>query len=148
MDDCASVSPWLLRKIVLPQHTDHAGVMWHGSYFSLLEEARIKALSEVGLSYGDLSKEGYELPVVELQIKYLEPLLHGDNFLLQSWVVKGKGPRWQWESKFLKDSQNLVAFSKVELVLIKRDASGLNLLRKGPDYISKALISLTNGPGF
>ena len=24
--------PWRLRKRVLPQHTDHAGVMWHGAY--------------------------------------------------------------------------------------------------------------------
>ena len=24
--------PWKLSKLVLPQHTDHAGVMWHGTY--------------------------------------------------------------------------------------------------------------------
>ena len=119
--------------------------MWHGSYLSLLEEARINALSKVGLSYGDLSNEGYELPVVELQIKYLEPLFHGENLLLESWVSKGKGPRLRWLTNFLKDSQKLAALSKIDLVLIKRDVSGQKLLRKGPEKISKAFIDLYRG---
>ena len=40
---------WKIEKIVLPQHADHAGVMWHGKYFNWLEESRINALSEVGI---------------------------------------------------------------------------------------------------
>ena len=147
MADSFSQSPWLLRKVVLPQHTDHAGVMWHGSYLTLLEEARINALSKVGLSYGDLSDEGYELPVVELQIKYLEPLFHGENLLLESWVSKGKGPRLRWLTNFIKDSQKSAALSKIDLVLIKRDVSGQKLLRKGPEHITKAFIDLQKGPG-
>ena len=42
---------WKLEKIVLHQHADHAGVMWHGTYFNWLEESRINALLEVGISY-------------------------------------------------------------------------------------------------
>ena len=42
---------WKIEKIVLPQHADHAGVMWHGKYFNWLEESRINALSEVCLLY-------------------------------------------------------------------------------------------------
>ncbi len=146
MADSFSNSPWLLRKIVLPQHTDHAGVMWHGSYLSFLEEARINALSKVGLSYGGVSDEGYELPVIDLQIKYLVPLFHGENLLLESWVSTGKGPRLRWLTNFIKDSQKLAAFSKVDLVLIKKDVSGHKLLRKGPEHISKAFIDLQKGP--
>ena len=37
---------WILTKTVLPQHTDHAGVMWHGSYLNFLEEGRIDALDK------------------------------------------------------------------------------------------------------
>ena len=55
-----SVTPrtWRLRKRVLPQHTDHAGVMWHGAYVAWLEEARVEALSAAGLSYSVMSGEG------------------------------------------------------------------------------------------
>ena len=41
--------PWVCRKQVLPQDTDHAGVLWHGSYVAWLEEARVQALAEAGL---------------------------------------------------------------------------------------------------
>ena len=30
---------WKIEKIVLTQHTDHAGVMWHGKYFIGLKKA-------------------------------------------------------------------------------------------------------------
>ena len=42
----------------LPQHTDHAGVMWHGVYVAWLEEARVEALSAAGLSYAVMAGEG------------------------------------------------------------------------------------------
>jgi len=35
---------WELKKKVLPQHTDHAGVMWHGYYLKSLEESRLDAM--------------------------------------------------------------------------------------------------------
>ena len=60
---------WQLIKETLPQHTDHAGVLWHGYYLYWLEEARLDALSKAGLKYIDLIKDGYEMPVVSIDIK-------------------------------------------------------------------------------
>jgi len=57
---------WCLRRRVLPQHTDHGGVMWHGAYLGWLEEARVEALAAVGLAYSDLASRGQEFPVVAL----------------------------------------------------------------------------------
>ena len=138
---------WLLQKIVLPQNTDHAGVMWHGSYLSWLEEARINALSQVGMSYKDISNEGFELPVVDLQIRYISPLIHGEQVLIKSWVSRGKGPRWKWETKFLRDSDKADAIANIDLVLIKKTKLGKHqILRKAPHQIAKALSDLQNGP--
>ena len=55
---------WKLEKIVLPQHADHAGVMWHGTYFNWLEESRINALLEAGISYFELTQKGLDLPLI------------------------------------------------------------------------------------
>ena len=68
---------WKLEKIVLPQHADHVGVMWHGTYFNWLEESRINALSEVGISYFELTKKGLDLPLINTSIKYKSPLFLG-----------------------------------------------------------------------
>ncbi len=139
-------NPWLLTKVVLPQNTDHAGVMWHGSYLRWLEESRISALYNVGLAYGEISDDGFEMPVIELQINYIKPLFHGDKALLKSWVSPGRGPRLHWETKILKDSISLAAVAHVDLVLIRRNEKGGRLLRKGPAKLEKALNDIQKGP--
>lgn len=128
----------------MPQHTDHAGVMWHGSYLNWLEEARVKALSEIGLPYKDLSEQGFEMPVVSLEIKYLKTLLHGDEVILRSWSFPRKGVRWHWHTKFLKKGNELVAEAKVDLVLIKKVDGNHHLIRNIPPSLNKLLMKLHN----
>ena len=82
---------WIIRKEVMPQHTDHAGVLWHGYYLNWLEEARIDALFKVGIKYIDLIKDGYEMPVVSIEIKYKSPILHGEEILIESEWPKNFG---------------------------------------------------------
>ena len=48
LTDSVTPLPWRVQKRVLPQHTDHAGVMWHGAYVAWLEEARVEALCPCG----------------------------------------------------------------------------------------------------
>ena len=100
--------PWLLRKRVLPQHTDHAGVMWHGAYVAWLEEARVEALSAAGLSYSVMSGEGVEMPVVSLRIDYRQALKHGDEVVLESYCEARRGVRWPWTTRFLLGHAGLV----------------------------------------
>ncbi len=136
---------WLLNKTVLPQDTDHAGVMWHGTYLNWLEEARIDALSKVGLAYADLSASGYEMPVVELKIKYMSPLHHGNKVLLRSFAFTQKGAKFPWKTIFFKDDGIPAAEAIVYLVLVKQFQSDFRLLRKSPDHLSNAFSKLING---
>ncbi len=139
-------NPWVLRKIVLPQHTDHAGVMWHGAYLHWLEEARVDALSKVGISYADISEIGYEMPVVNLNIKYINALKHGDEVILKSWLLDNIGAKFPWKTTFSKDNGKTSAEAIVSLVLLQRVEAGTRLLRKSPEHISKALNRLREGP--
>ena len=75
MNEFTNKKEWNLTKTVLPQHTDHAGVMWHGSYINFLEEGRIDALNKLGISYSKLSEMGYEIPLISLEIKYKRSFL-------------------------------------------------------------------------
>ena len=144
MNENKEKNPWQLKKLVLPQHTDHAGVMWHGSYLNWLEEARINAISSVGLEYKDISNAGFEMPVVELKVRYLLPIFNGAEVMLESFFSRGKGPRWRFDTNFIKDSSKLVAIANVDLVVINKNS--FSVIRKNPDYISKALINLQKGP--
>jgi acyl-CoA thioester hydrolase len=141
-------SAWRLQRRVLPQHTDHAGVMWHGAYVAWLEEARVEALQAVGLAYADLSAEGLELPVIQLSIQYRQALLHGDQVELRSWVLPRQGVKLPWVSRFIRADGELAAEAQVELVLVDLSAGPgqRRLLRRLPHELAAAVERLVSGP--
>lgn len=138
---------WSLRRRVLPQHTDHAGVMWHGTYLAWLEEGRVEALAAAGLAYSDLSALGLELPVVALTIDYRRGLRHGEAVHLRSWVLPRRGVRLPWFSQFLGADGVVAAEARVELVLVDwRGAGGeRRLLRQLPADLQAAIARLEAG---
>ena len=63
----ATTEKWFEYSLrVQPHHTDYAGVVWHGTYVSWLETARVECLRSMGIDFAELVKLGCELPVVEL----------------------------------------------------------------------------------
>ena len=140
------VSPWRIKKIVLPQHADHAGVMWHGTYISWLEESRIDALLRSGMSYQDISAEGLEMPVVSLSINYLKTIHHGEEVILETFSLPRKGVRWPWKTSFIIKGNELAAEARVELVIVRQNCQKTRLIRKLPDQFQKTLLELQHGP--
>jgi acyl-CoA thioester hydrolase len=139
---------WRLQRQVLPQHTDHAGVMWHGAYLAWLEEARVEALAAAGLAYSELSRRGLELPVVHLSIAYQAPLLHGDRVEVRSLVMPRRGLRLPWQSWFIGPGSRVAAQALVELVLVDFSAGAdqRRILRHPPGDLATALTTLVTGP--
>ena len=131
---------WRINKTVLPQHTDHAGVMWHGTYLNWLEEGRFDALSKVGINYFDLTKKGFELPLINASIKYILPLYLGDNITIESLFKIGKSPKIKINSKVINHSKTVLTIAEVNLVLV--DKNNFSIIRKRPDFISEAFLKL------
>jgi acyl-CoA thioester hydrolase len=139
---------WRLQRRVLPQHTDHAGVMWHGAYLAWLEEARVEALAQAGLAYSALSARGFELPVVALRIDYRQALLHGDGVEIRSQVLPRRGVKLPWHSQFMAPDGAVAAEACVDLVLVDLSSgpSQRRLLRRLPQDLEQALAILRSGP--
>ena len=131
---------WKIEKLVLPQHSDHAGVMWHGTYFDWLEEGRINALSKAGINYVDLTKNGFELPLIDTSIKYISPLFLGDTITIETIFEISKSPKIKIHSKFINKSNTVLTIAEVNLVLINKKS--FSIIRKRPDFISKAFLKL------
>ena len=140
----ANGSIWAIRKKTLSQHTDHAGVLWHGYYFNWLEEARLDALSKVGVNYIDLIKKGYEMPVVSIEIKYKKPIFHGEVVLIESEFLINESPRINIKSNFIGKDKVIMTKSSVNLVII--DKENLSIVRKKPKFLLEAFKNLKNGP--
>ena len=131
---------WKIEKLVLPQHSDHAGVMWHGTYFDWLEEGRINALSKAGINYVDLTKNGFELPLIDTSIKYISPLFLGDTITIETIFEISESPKIKIHSKFINKSKAVLTIAEVNLVLINKKS--FSIIRKRPDFISKAFSKL------
>ena len=137
---------WELTKTVLPQHTDHAGVMWHGSYLNFLEEGRINALKTVGISYSKLSEKGFEIPVISAQLKYKLPFIHGEKIVLMSKFKLENKIRLNCKTLFLKSNGNIGAEAFIGLVVVRKKNESMKLVRELPVQIKNALLLLEKGP--
>ena len=135
---------WVIRKETMPQHTDHAGVLWHGYYLNWLEEARLDALSKVGIKYIDLIKDGFEMPVVSIDIRYKLPIFHGEEILIESEFLSNKSPRIKIKSNFIGRNNIIMTSSSIDLVLINKE--NFSIVRKKPKFFLEALNKLKNGP--
>ncbi len=129
---------------MLPQHTDHAGVLWHGAYVAWLEEARVEALAAAGLAYAELSSQGLELMVVQLELSYRRPLRHGESVELRSWLEPAQGVRHPFRTEFIGSTAEPAAHACVTLALVDRQRGRVQ--RQQPVELAAALERLRSGP--
>jgi acyl-CoA thioester hydrolase len=62
--------------------TDMMGIVYHGNYLPWFEIGRTTLLKEQGLPYRQLEEDGYRLPVLEIQAKYLRPAVYDDTLTI------------------------------------------------------------------
>ncbi len=146
MNNFTNKKEWNLTKTVLPQHTDHVGVMWHGAYFNVLEEARIDALNKVGITYSKLSKKGYEIPVTSAQIKYKISFSHGEEILLKTQFNFINKIRLNCKTLFLKVNGDIGAEALIGLVFVRKENDSIKIIRKLPAEIYQIFLLLDEGP--
>jgi acyl-CoA thioester hydrolase len=136
----ATTEQWFEYPIrVHPHHTDYAGVVWHGSYLSWLEEARVECLRSLGIDYTELVKLGCELPVVELSLRYHRVLKMGEQAIIKTRMNEIAGVRMHWDYKIQSpDDQHLYLTARVTLVAI--DSEKGKIMRQLPPTFKNALV--------
>ena len=139
-----SLKLWELNKKVLPQHTDHAGVVWHGTYLNWLEESRIDSIDKAGIKYIELLNRGFEMPVYKIEIKYLMPIMIGDEIIVKSSFITNQGPRIKVNSTFTNLKNKIHAEAITDIVLINKET--FKVVRKRPDFLENYLNNLRKGP--
>lgn len=62
--------------------TDMMGVVYHANYLPWFEVARTHLLKENGMPYRQLEADGYRLPVLEVNARYIRPAVYDDLITL------------------------------------------------------------------
>ena len=71
--------------------TDMMGVAYHSNYFIWFEIARVHMLDEIGLSYREIERAGYRLPVLEAHARFLQPARFDDVITLKASILEKPG---------------------------------------------------------
>lgn len=58
--------------------TDAMGVVHHATYPIWFEQARTELFRTAGAPYAEMEKEGFESPVLELNVQYKQPCRYGE----------------------------------------------------------------------
>jgi acyl-CoA thioester hydrolase len=127
--------------IVQPHHTDYAGVVWHGSYIAWLEEARMAALSKVGIEFATLVEMGCDLPVIHLALNYRKFVKMGDRVRVRTRLERLEKVRFIWTQNVC-DLETAQCFATGHIVLVAVDRDNRRILRSFPPLLQSAIARL------
>ena len=93
---------------------DQYGHVNHAQYVHYLEVARIEALDALGLSLGEMRKQGYLILAADLTVKYLAPARSGETLEIVTYVREVRGARSIWIQEIREaESQRLLVTAEV-----------------------------------
>ena len=108
--------------------------------FYWLEVSQINGIFKEGISYFELTKKGFDLPLIDTSIKYKSPLFLGEKITIESKFNIEKSPRINVISKFLNKKKEILTIAEVNLVLINK--LNFSIIRKRPGFLSEAFLKL------
>jgi len=72
---------------------DAMGVVWHGNYLKFFEDGRESFGKKTDMSYLDIHKQGYVVPIVKTQLQYKIPISFGDEIEVVSRLIESKAAK-------------------------------------------------------
>ena len=126
-----------------PHHTDYAGVVWHGTYLTWMEAARVEYLRSIGIEFADLVAMGCDLPVIELSLRYHCPVRLGASAIVKTRIIDGTGVRINWDHRIQSpDGEELYVTGRVTSVGVDREKG--KIMRQLPPTVKDALVKMSN----
>lgn len=80
-------------ELEVPFHdVDMMEVAWHGHYVRYFEIARCKLFDQLDYNYRQMRDSGYAWPVIDLHVRYIQPLLFQQKVTVTAWIA-------EWENR-------------------------------------------------
>jgi len=80
-------------ELEVPFHdVDMMEVAWHGHYVRYFEIARCKLFDQLDYNYRQMRDSGYSWPVIDLHVRYIQPLLFQQKVTVTAWIA-------EWENR-------------------------------------------------
>ena len=98
------------KQIIVRYHeTDQMHFVHHSNYLKYFELARLEWLSNLQISYAEMESRGILMPVVNASLKYIKPLVFGDNFSVTVILKKEPKATLEFDYKILNQNKELIS---------------------------------------
>jgi acyl-CoA thioester hydrolase len=101
--------------------TDQMGYCYYGNYAQYFEVGRVEALRAFGMSYREMEQDGFMLPVLDFQVRYLAPAYYDDLLTITTKIVLLKGPRLYFEYEINNAEGKLISVASTTLVFVSKE---------------------------
>lgn len=116
---------------------DSMNIAWHGHYCKYMELARCKLLDKIGYNYAAMAASGYSFPIIDLGIKYIQPLVFEQPVTVTATLLE-----WQYRLKIayhFTDTQTHVRLAKAHTVQATVETASNSLRLQCPAQLSEAV---------
>ena len=110
------------KQIIVRYHeTDQMHFVHHSNYLKYFELARLEWLSDLQISYAEMESRGILMPVVNASLKYIKPLVFGDNFSVTVILKKEPKATLEFDYKILNQNKELISTGNTLLAFLSSD---------------------------
>ena len=110
------------KQIIVRYHeTDQMHFVHHSNYLKYFELARLEWLSNLQISYAEMGNRGIFMPVVNASLKYIKPLVFGDNFSVTVILKKEPKATLEFDYKILNQNKELISTGNTLLAFLSSD---------------------------
>ncbi|MFL2603928.1 MAG: acyl-CoA thioesterase [Flavobacteriaceae bacterium] len=110
------------KQIIVRYHeTDQMHFVHHSNYLKYFELARLEWLSNLQISYAEMESRGILMPVVNASLKYIKPLVFGDNFNVTVILKKEPKATLEFDYKILNQNKELISTGNTLLAFLSSD---------------------------
>lgn len=123
-------------ELDIPFHdVDMMEVAWHGHYARYLEIARCKLFDQIDYNYPQMRASGYAWPVIDMRIRYVQPLLFQQRVRVTAWVA-------EWENRLrlqyvIEDATSGARLTKAHTDQVAVDMQTREMLLASPAICSQ-----------
>lgn len=115
--------------VVRFNEADPLGIVWHGHYVRYFEDGREAFGQAFGLSYLDVYKQGFSVPIVKVQCDYKKSLRYGDKMIIETTFTPSVAAKLLFSYKiFNAATRELVATGSTLQVFLDLEKEELQLV--------------------
>lgn len=114
------------------------GVVYHANYLIWFEIGRVELMRQRGLDYGRMEdEEGCGIAVVEARVRYKAPARYDDDLMIETTVLKARGPIIQFGYRILREQDGTVLCEGETIhIVVGRDMKRCPLPKKYAEILS------------